>query len=145
MLWQHQVCINNIVMLYWLSRWWRRFCNDMNPVSQQEKHVVDEEEVPAVFAAPGMGISSANYQWMLTAIPFPAPRALGLRRNPDCTHSAGLGTSAGTRLVPHRWRGVPSGNWRQHMRHGWPGLSQEGSSGHLGTALQHIISEEHLF
>lgn len=38
-----------------------RFCNDMNPMSQQEKHVVDEEEVPAVFAAPGMGISSANY------------------------------------------------------------------------------------
>lgn len=38
-----------------------KFCNDTNPMSQQEKHVVDEEEVPAVFAAPGMGISSANY------------------------------------------------------------------------------------
>lgn len=38
-----------------------RFCNDTNPMSQQQKHDVDEEEVPAVFAAPGMGISSANY------------------------------------------------------------------------------------
>jgi len=37
-------------------------CNDTNAMSQQEKHAVDEEEMPAVPAAPGMGISTANYQ-----------------------------------------------------------------------------------
>ncbi len=26
-----------------------KFCNDTNPMSQQEKHDVDEEEVPAVW------------------------------------------------------------------------------------------------